>query len=207
MSNFDDKETITRAKIQELLSSIKGETRGIVLKTDWDFIFRHYQHEGIEKLEKKMEEWGVPLKYKEIKETNFIPLSYDLVSLLAIGEVFNFKESDFIKLGKEEAKTSTFLKLFFRYFVSLKTLVQKAPEIWQKHYSIGCLEVEEINEKEKYILLALKNFKVHPLYTQILGAYFSETVSLIIGKETQFKVIKDVFKGDSYIQYRIFWNS
>jgi predicted hydrocarbon binding protein len=193
-------------ELAQKLMEIKGECRGITIKTDWDYIFRIKGREGVKKIEEKMAELGYPLKYEEIKTMDFYPIGYDAISILLIKEIFNFTEKDLENMGREETKSSLFFRLLIRYLISLKTFAKEVPKTWKKHYSIGDLQVSEIDDKNKYAVLKLKNFSLHPEFCQILKGYFAETLKILTGaSEVICKETKCTFKGDPEHEFYLTW--
>lgn len=187
------------------LMEIKGECRGSALKSDWEGILRKKGKEGLEKLERKMAELGFPLKFNEINPMDFYPIGFDALSSWVIREVFNFSEKELEELGAESAKFSLFLKFLIRYFFSLEKLAKEAPKIWRKHYTVGDLEVAEINEKEKYVILRLKNFALSPPNCVILRGYFSKILQMAVRSSISSQETKCVFRGDQYHEYLLKW--
>jgi len=84
-------EEINKEVVIELLK-IKGEARGVHFKNDGDFILKEKGKEGIEKLEKELEELGCPIKYGKINQFDFYPAGMRVVSLLVIKKTSNGNE-------------------------------------------------------------------------------------------------------------------
>jgi len=204
MDNTAAEQKLTKEVAKELVK-IKGEARGVTLKTDWDFILLKKGKEGLEKLEAKMAELGFPIKHKEIKVMNFYPIGMDAISMLAIKELFNFDEKDFEELGAYELKLSFFLKIFLKYFSSLQLMAKEAPKAWQEHYTVGKLQISEINEEKAYIVLRIENFNIHPLYCFVLKGYFSKIIQMAVKTPVTCQETKCPFKGDKYHEFLIKW--
>ena len=82
-------EEILNKKIAQKLMQMKGELRGLAIKDDAEFILKNQGKEGLEKLERKLAEVGVPIKYGEIRSTDFYPIGLEPLTLLAIKKLFN----------------------------------------------------------------------------------------------------------------------
>jgi len=197
-------EKLTKKLAKELME-IKGEARGVTLKTDWDFIFQRKGIEGLEKLNAKMAEVGFPLSHKEIKTMNFYPIGMDAVSMLAIRDVFGFGEKEFIELGASAPKFSIFLKVLLRYFASPEQALKEAPKMWKKHYTIGELKVVGFDEKDKKVGIRIENFKVHPIYCCTIKGYFTRVLEMIVKSDAKCEEIKCQFRGDEYHEFLLSW--
>lgn len=195
---------LTKELAQKLME-VKGEARGMTLKTDWQFILLKEGKEGLKKLEDRMAELGVPIKYKEIKSMDFYPIGLDVISMLAIKELFHFDEKDFEEMGGSAIKFSLILKIFMKYFVPLRSIANQVPKMWREHYTIGDLEMPEFSEGEKYIILRLKNFRVHPIYCISTKGYFSKIAEMLVKSSVDCEETKCVFRGDEYHEFLLKW--
>jgi hypothetical protein len=192
-------------EIAKKLMEIKGEARGITLKVDWETILKEKGKEGIKKLEEKMAELGCPLKYEEIKEMDFYPIGYEAISILAIKEIFGLDEKDLENLGAKAVKFSIFLRIFMKYSFSHRLLIEEAPKMWRRHYTVGDLEVVKFDEKEKIAIIVLKNFSLHREFCATLKGYFSKIVEITLGKPINCKETKCTFLGDQYHEFLLTW--
>lgn len=189
----------------EKLKKMPGEVRGICLKSDWDFVFRRYGEEGIKKLEEGMAKIGIPIKYQQINTTKFYPVGWDGISILVIKEIFNLKNEDFEKLGREVLKTSFFLKIFIRYLTTLNNLAKEAPKMWRKHYTVGDLEIPLIDPTNHKVIVRLKNFDFFPDFCTTIGAYFAQLLEMATRKKVSYQEIKCTFSGDEYHEFLLTW--
>lgn len=192
-------------ELAKKLMETEGEARGANLKTDWEVILSRYGDEGLKKLEAKMAELGYPIKYDEIETMNFYPIGLDALSILSIKETFNLSDQELKKLGAAAVKFSLFLKILIKYFPSLNLLAKEAPKMWREHYSVGDLEVVETNEKEKYIILRIKNFGFHPAQCANLQGYFSKILQMAVKAPVTCEETKCTFRGDAYHEFMIKW--
>jgi len=186
------------------LMEIKGEVRGVVLKTDADFVLKEKGKEGLKQVEKELERLGQPIKYKEIKTMDFYPIGLRALSLLAIKEVFGFDNEKIKEIGRRAPKLSLFTKLFMKYFFSTEKTAEQVPKMWEKHYTIGKLEVET-NEKERFVVLKLRDFFVHPILCCYLDDYFSTILEMVVGAPVSSRETKCNFRGDKYHQFLLEW--
>ncbi len=197
-------EKITKEEIEKLMQ-IKGECRGAVLKTDADFILKEEGEEGLKRFEQKMEELGYPMDYRQMKAIDFFPLGLRGVQLLVLQKFFGFDREKFRQLGKFQTKTPLFIKIFMRFFVSIKTVNKKAPEMWRKHYTTGDLEIQELDSEKRSGFVALKNFALHPLVCQVLEGYFIGVGRMMVGNTVVCEEIKCTFKGDDSHIFSFKW--
>jgi len=187
------------------MMKIKGEVRGESLKADLDFVIEKKGKEGLKKIESKMEELGYPLKYKDLKPMGFYPIGLSGITLPIIKETFNFAGKDLEKWGRSVVKFSILMKIFMKYFTSLDLIAKQIPSIWQKHYTIGSLEMVNFSKKDRYVVLKLKDFKISPLHCNIYKGYFSKVTEMVVKHLTICKETKCMFKGDPYHEFLLTW--
>jgi len=197
-------EKLTKEFAQKLMK-IKGECRGITLKVDWDYVLRKEGKEGLKRLEERLAELGYPLKYKEIRSMDFYPIGLDALSMLVIKELFHYNEKEIERMGASAVKFSLILKIFLKYFGSLSMMIEEAPKVWNKHYTIGRLEASKINDKEGFLALKLFDFKVHPIFCIVFKGYFGQVGKMVLGKEVNCVERKCMFLGDPYHEFLLKW--
>lgn len=201
MSEMLNKEIIDK------LMEIKGEARGVVLKTDEEYILKEKGKKGLEELEKRLEELGHPIKYDQIKTMDFYPVGLRILSLLAIKEVFNFSDEEIRKMGTFATKMSLIIRLFTKYFLSIRRVVMKeSPKMWSKHWTIGKLVPVKLDEKQKYAVIRVEEFDLHPLYCIYLEGYFAGIVQMLAkASKIDSRETKCSFKGDPYHEFTVKW--
>ncbi|MFQ6049759.1 MAG: hypothetical protein ACE5J0_01835 [Candidatus Paceibacterales bacterium] len=189
------------------LMKIKGEARGVVFKTDGEYILKEKREKGLKRLEEELEKLGYPIKYKEIKTMIFYPVGLRALSLLAIKKVFNFDEEKIKEMGRFATKVSFIVKLFMRHFVSLQRVFSReAPKLWKKHWTVGKLDSIELNEEKKYAILGVRGFNLHPLYCYYLSGYFSGILQMTVrSPKITCEETKCAFRGDEYHEYLLKW--
>jgi len=200
-------EEITKEEIEKLIE-VKIETRGVVFKTDGEYILEKKGKAGLKELEVALEKLGHPIKYKEIKTMGFYSAGLRILSLLVIKKIFNFDDEEIKEMGFVATKKSLIIKLFIRYFLSIqRVFFKEAPRIWQKHWTRGVLAPVELNEEKKYAVLRLKDFDLHPLYcSAYLRGYLSGILQMLIKTpKITCREIKCSFRGDEYHEYLLEW--
>lgn len=195
---------LNKEVIQNLMK-IGGEVRGVVLKTEQEFILREKGGEGLKKVEEELEKLGQPIKYEKIETMAFYPIGLRVISLLAIKKVFNFDEEKIREMGIAAPKVSLIIKLFMQYFLSIRKTFNRAPRIWRKHYTVGNLVPAELDEEKKVIILRLENINLHPIFCRYLSGYFLTIVKMIVKAKTTCQETKCFFRGDQYHEYLFKW--
>lgn len=195
---------LTKKEADKLIR-LNGESRGANIKVDLDFILETKGEKGLRKLEKRMAELGYPLDYKNIKEMDFYPIGFDAIILLSIKDVFNFKYEDIEKMGSAVVKFSPLIKVFMKYFGSLKLVSGQIPDMWKKHYTIGKLIMTDFSEEKRYIIIREEDFKIHPVYCSIHKGYFIKVVQLIVKSLVTCQETKCMFKDDPYHEFLLTW--
>lgn len=198
-------EEILNQEIIHHLLEIKGQCRGLSLIDNLAFIKSKEAEGGLEKLNKTITEAGYPFRYQDIKPMNFYPVGLEAVVLLAMKKTFGYRDEKFEEVGSINARQSLVIRLFAKYFVSLKRVLSEAQRMWDRYYTVGRLDPAELNEKEKRIILKVVDFKMHPLHCRILNGYFSEVVKMIVGSSAVCQENKCSFRGDNYHEFIIKW--
>lgn len=188
----------------EELSKIKGKVRGVVFQTDKEYVLSHFKEEGLKKLQENAKNLGLKIPYQDAETMDWYPLWWRIASLLLIKETFALEEKDIRAIGEMAPKVSFIVKFFFKLFTPLEKFSKEIPRYWREHYTVGDLEVSKVSEKEKIMVLDLKDAKIHPLLCKYLEGYF-ERVMKFLYPETLVKETKCPFKGDAFHEYTFTW--
>jgi len=195
---------LTQQTAQNIMS-LEGETRGVTLKTDAEFVLKEKGREGLEKVEARLVEFGFPVKYKEIETMKYYPIGFRFLSLLVIRDIFNFSDEDIFKMGATAPKISLIIRMFFNLFSSKRKTFDQVSNIWHKHYTAGKLTAVELDEEKKYVIIRLEGFKFFPFFCNYLRGYFLTVVKMIVNSPTTFEETKCPFLGDEYHEYLFKW--
>lgn len=187
------------------LMKIKGEVKGVALKSEMDFVLNEEGQDGLERLENTMREAGYSLKRSGIRGMKLYPLGAYGGLQLVIKDIFDYGDRKIQEMGAFEAKMSFIMRLFMRYFVSVKTMANQVPNMWRAYFTVGDLSVAELNEEKKYIISRLENFKIHRIQCNVLVGYFPSVVKMVVGSETSCKETKCPFWGDDYHEFLVKW--
>lgn len=196
---------ITDEDINKILNA-EGEVRGVVFKTDRHFIINKAGEEGLKKVEEELQKMNCPFNYEEEADNmSFYPVGMRVLSIIAIAKAFEMDKEEVVKMGGNAPKFSLMIKFFMRYFLSAEKIMEKAGEMWEKHYAVGKLESVEMNTEEKFIRARLYDINLHPIFCDYLIGYFSSVIKMGVGKEGEGEEIKCVHRGDDYHEFTIKW--
>jgi len=197
---------LTKEIAQKLLE-IKGEIRGVDLKTDAEFVIKEKGKEGLKKVEEELKELGYPIEYGKIETMNFYPGGLKALSLLAIKKTLNFSDEKIMEMGVIAPKISIIIKLFIKHFFPIrKFFFQESPKIWKEHWTTGEFIPVELDEEKKFAVARVKDFNLHPVYCTYLRGYFSTFTQITVGgREIICQETKCPFRGDEYHEYLIKW--
>lgn len=196
---------ITKELVQELLK-IPGEARGMHFTNDAQYVVKKAGKEGLKKVEEELEKMGCPIKYEKVNSLDFYPVGLRAVSLLVIQKALGWGEKEIKDSCGFAVGVSLIAKLYMRFFYSPERMVREAPEMWRKYFTYGELSVLDYNEGKKYVILEIKNFKLHPIYCRCLDGYLGSIVKMIVNaKETQCQETQCVFSGQKSHQFKITW--
>jgi hypothetical protein len=80
--------------------------------------------------------------------------------------------------------------------------MNEVPKYWQEHYTIGTLEVINIDDAKKESILHLVGIKIHPLFCKYLEGYFEKIYEFSIeGKKGKCTETECEFNGAPYHRY------
>ena len=192
-----------KTTLQKLME-IKGETRGVVFKTDAGFVLREKGKEGLERIEQELKRIGHPIDYDKVETMGFYPLGLRILSLLVIQKVFEFSKEDIKRMGAQAPKRSLITKLFMKYFLSLERTAKESSRMWKEHYTVGQIDVTP-NEKERWCTVRLKNFALHPVLCLYYEGYFSTVMRMIVGVPVTSEEKECPFRGDKRHEYYFTW--
>jgi len=186
------------------LMEIKGEVRGAVFQTDGKYVLEKEGEEGLKKLEKRVKDLGLEIDYRSPEVMAWRPFGSRIVSLLLIKDTFSWSDEEIRKMGKMAPKFSFIVKFIFKIFSPLKKLIKEIPGFWEKHYSVGEIEVTKFDEEKKEFTIHLKGVKGHPLFCFYLEGYF-ERVIMFVEKNVVSKEIKCIHKDSPQHEYLFKW--
>ncbi len=102
---------ISKEELEELMK-IKGEVRGMGMRTHAEFILKEEGKEGLKKLEEEMAKLGHPIKYRKIKKMSFYPMYLEAPTLVLIQRIFSYDDKKFHEIERFHSKFSLIFRLF-----------------------------------------------------------------------------------------------
>lgn len=196
---------ISKEELSEF-EKIEGELRGVVLATYGKFILKEEGDNGLDKLEKKMEKIGYPIKLKEIKVTDFYPLRLQAIILTLIKNLFNYNKDNFVEMGRFESKADTVvIRFFMKYFVSLEMVIKVVQRMWKTYFTVGDIKAVDYDKRKNQLILRLERFPPIPILCNNLRGYFEGITEIIVKTKVVCEETKCPFKGDEYHEFLIKW--
>lgn len=191
----------------EQMKQIKGQVKAVALLTDKIYVYEKHGEDKLSLVEEEMKKMGFPFQYNSLKTiSDFIPLNIRVASLFAIKNVFNLDNDQIREMGRLATKNSTFTKLVLRYLVSLKKMTKEIPRHWQRHYTVGSMDPGELREEEKYIIVRLRDFNVHPIFCTYLSGYILGDVELIGDfPNLRLKETQCIHRGNDCHEFKVTW--
>ena len=198
-------EIISKEKLKEI-EAMEEKVTGDCLKNDLNFILKKEGKEALKKVEEAMREIGYPIEHKTIKLDELFPVAVPISLIIVIQKNFNYDDTQLEEMGKIESKiSSSIIRLFMKFFISLDVAAKNAQRMWQEHYKFGKLSIPEYSRKEKYIILRVEDFKTHIFICRVLKGYFSGVVEMIVGAKVTSEETKCIYKGDEYHEFTFKW--
>ncbi|HUW72165.1 MAG TPA: hypothetical protein VMV66_03195 [Candidatus Humimicrobiaceae bacterium] len=206
---MEDNFKITPEDLKEAFSNptrIKGMAlRGGILKV----IKEKLREEGLKVIEKESKNLGLPFILEKVKESEWYPAGIYVEIFYILQEKFNFRKKDFAELGEMSAKFSPAVRFLMKYFAIPEKIAKiGAPRLWLRFFDTGEAEVCEFKDSatEGFLIVRLKNFKLHPLHFFYLGYFFLGMAKLVKKfKEATVEEVESPFRGDKYQEYLIKW--
>ncbi|MDA3814841.1 MAG: hypothetical protein PF549_00560 [Patescibacteria group bacterium] len=199
---------LDKKTIDDLLENIKGEARGVVFRTDAEFVKEKMGDEGLQKIKDATKEAGIAIDYEEKSNaTKWYPLSWRVISILIIQDTLGWDNEKITEMGEAAPKYSFIVRTLLRYFISLEKTFSEAEKYWKEHYSVGELIVPDpsvVNENR--LVFHLKNFNIHPILCEYYKGYFLSICRIVVKAENmKIEETKCMSKGDEYHEFKVTW--
>lgn len=195
---------ISKEEVKELIS-IEGYARGVSLKDYGSYVLAEKGQKGLDKLEAVLKETGHPLNFKDVKAMNFYPLGLEGMILLGIVRIFNMNDEDIREMAVHQAKVSLLIRLFAKYFFSVKTVASVVPRMWDTFYSIGKAWAPQIDEGKREVVLMIEGFRLVPSHCIYFSGYFAGVLQMVVGKKVSCIETKCIYKGDDHHEFLLKW--
>ncbi len=187
------------------IMKISGESRGVAIKSHGRFVLKEKNEAGLSELEEAMKKAGHPIDYRGIREMDFYPLGMETATIVAARKIFDFDDEKIREMGAFESKTSLLVRVFMQYFISIEVAAKQVSKMWKKNYTVGNLEVREINNETRRGIMVLEDFVAHPDHCISLEGYFASVVRMVVGSEASCREEKCIHRGDSHHEFVISW--
>ncbi len=199
MEQIISKEEIDKFK------NIKGEIRGMGMRTYVDFVLKREGKSGVEKLEEVVKEFDYPVKLQKIKILGFYPLGLLGVLLVSIKRLFKYSDKEFQEMGEFHVKSSLLIRVFAKYFFSLEKVLSEIPRMWKEHLTVGRMKVVKYDKEKKEIVIRLEEYYFHPLHCEILKGFFLGAFQMALKTRGICEETKCIYKGDEYHEFLLKW--
>jgi len=188
------------------LTSIPGNVRGAVFLVNSEYIRQQGGEKTLKQIEERLKELGHPFSFEDIKPMEYYPEALSVLIILLTRELLDLNEKDIFEMGKAAPKLSFFTLILTKYFVSIEKCFKESPKYWERYFDFGRLETVELNEKEKYVIIRIIDYKFHPIMCIYHRGYFLQVARFAIGRKAMvIKETKCMFRGDPYHEYLIKW--
>lgn len=166
---------------------IEGKVRGAAFQTDANFIKSNLGQTGLGSLEEEFKRLGISFSYENISAMRWYRIGYRNLELELIKDVFNWTDTQIIQMGIMAPKHSFLVKLLMKHFISPNKAIQKTSEYWDKHNTIGKLDVLEFNENHT-LIIEITDFPVGKTYCRYLQGYFITISRLLFSLDSEIEV-------------------
>jgi len=197
-------QVISKEELSKIMK-IEGEVRGDGIKSYTEFILIKEGEEGLKRLEEELITLGFPIKLGEIKRMSFYPINFWVVFVLSIKRLFNYDDKKFQEMGGFQVKSSLIIRVFMKYFFSIDRAVKELSKVWKQFFSIGKINIIELNKEKKFLSLKLSNFNVHPISCQLILGVLMKAVEIVLKGNVSGEETMCVHQGDQHHEFLIKW--
>lgn len=178
--------------------ALPGQVRGIAIKPNWEYLFKEHG-EDARTLELEFELLGYPFLFDKTSPMRFYPIGHDVLFFALAKQVFDLSDEEFFQMGVYGTKTSFFLKIAMRYFISPKSTLEQVPSLWKKYYTVGDFSVEEMDMNGRRVILHLSNFTVgyKRNFCHNLRGYLGTLWSIAMGTKVLCEEVVCAFEDNS----------
>jgi len=188
------------------IMSLPGEARGSSFITDALYVRSRGGDEAMRQIQAETERLGHPIDYDSITGMTWHPLGLRVLSLVVIRDFFDLDDAGLTEMADYAPKRSFIMRMLIRYFVSLKAFAGQFESGWEKHYTVGTLRAEALDERACTMTIRLRDFQMHEVQCPYLAGFIRSTVGFLL-PDKRITVVeqKCMFRGDDYHEYRVTW--
>jgi len=188
------------------LKNFQGNAKGEVFRMHAQYIKSKEGEEGLKKLEKRMEELGVPIDIENVKPFEWKSEGISALIILTSKEVFGWTKEDVFQMGRFAPRFSFVLKVMAQYLISIETLFKNSPKYWKKNYDFGKIEPIKIDMEKQELIVREIGIATHPLVCVYHAGYFKGISEFVLGgKEATVKETACVHEGADYHEFLLSW--
>jgi len=203
-----DKKTYNKLE-QEIkeLKKYSDRQRGEHIKYYVNYIRENYGEKGLKKVKDTLKEMGVEIgNVEELSDTKWVSRTIPHAFFVASVRIFDWSEKEIFELGKKIAIQSTIIKIFIKYFPSIKNTLEQGVKGWNHNFTRGKLELKEFNKKERKGKLVLKDFPTNSLACIHYQGFFARILELMTGSDNvKIKETKCMSNGAPYHEFPFEW--
>lgn len=194
---------------QELrkIKKIKGKIRGTAFRNDFDCVKEKGGKKQLDQVKKRLRELGCEeeIYQEKISIFNWYPLWCHVLFFVILNEEMGWREKDIFNIGFHGTRASLVLRIIPKQAFNLEKIFSQSHKYWDKNFSVGKMEAEKYDLKEKYVVLKLKEFNVHPLECWTIKGYLAGFMDILGKSDVQVKETKCTHQGNKFHQFKITW--
>jgi hypothetical protein len=187
----------------------EGQVRGAAFKTDAEYVKNHLGEEALQKLKDEMQRLGYPIDYDKVNAMEWYPIGVRALHIEVMKDIFNWDDEQTIKVGNLAPKRSLILKLLMKFLISVEKAVKSAPAIYAKHYTVGKMEINELNNEGQYFIATVKGSQIlydSNAFARHIEGYLTRGIAYVVpGKEVSSSQRKYMKDGMTCVEYKISW--
>ena len=196
---------ISLKKEADRLMRLKGEVRGSVFLATKEYISKTKGKLGLRRVEKEMRRLGYSFNFEKVQAMKWYPIGLRAINFIVVKRVFNWGDQELAKMGYASPVLSRLIKMLIRFFITSKKMFQEVAKLWGRFYDFSRFEVVEYNEEEKYVIIRIYDFNIHPNFCVFYRGYFRRILEFTGAKNVSLKETKCMYKGDPYHEYVARW--
>ncbi len=201
---------IQRVRISDLneaLTAISGKVRGRVLLSSFDYIEKREGAEGVRRIEEELNFLKHSISRSGIKKRKWYKEGLSVLVIMTAQEFFFYRNDDVFDMGVSALSFSLLQKTIFFKKRSLSHCVKEIKGYWKDNYDFGSVDVVDLIEKERSFKIRLYDYRFHSLIVReyIRGCFFALIKRHFKDEDVSIELIKSVFQGDSFNEYKVFY--
>jgi len=179
--------------------------RGTLFIANMAFVKKIAGDGGVATMEQALSKKFPQLNLSEIQEKDWVPLGARIEFLELCKAELGWDDKRIIAMGTDAVARSAIVKFLMNYFLSIRTAIDRAPEIWKQNYSSGKIIILE-NAKGRG-RLAIVDFKQSPILCTYLIGFF-QGIGTQIARAKNVRVSEEIcaYKGGKHCEYVFVWD-